>query len=99
MKTVQDTLNERGNQHGKFADNARFSQIVKSVMRDYKSWNFLSNEKREALEMIAHKISRILAGDSNHADHWRDIAGYATLAEQSITQKETPLGKEDTTAT
>ncbi len=29
--------------------------------------------------MIAHKIASILAGDPNEIDHWRDIAGYATL--------------------
>jgi hypothetical protein len=33
----------------------------------------------EALSMIVMKISRILTGDPNHADHWADIAGYATL--------------------
>jgi hypothetical protein len=29
--------------------------------------------------MILNKVSRILAGDPGHVDHWDDIAGYATL--------------------
>lgn len=38
----------------------------------------------EALDMICHKIARILAGDPNEPDHWHDIAGYATLVEKEI---------------
>jgi len=41
----------------------------------------MSASHREALEMIAHKIGRILNGDPNYADSWHDIAGYAKLAE------------------
>lgn len=39
----------------------------------------LTPDQREALEMIAHKIGRILNGDPDYADSWRDIAGYAQL--------------------
>ena len=39
----------------------------------------LSPDQREALEMIAHKIARILNGDPDYADSWHDIAGYAQL--------------------
>jgi hypothetical protein len=35
--------------------------------------------QRESLEMIAHKISRIVNGDANYMDSWVDIAGYAQL--------------------
>jgi hypothetical protein len=33
----------------------------------------------EALEMICTKIARILSGNPNDPDHWKDIAGYAEL--------------------
>lgn len=36
------------------------------------------------LEMIAHKIARILNGDPNYADNWHDIAGYATLIDLQL---------------
>ena len=39
----------------------------------------MQHDQIECLEMIAHKIGRILNGDPNYGDSWRDIAGYATL--------------------
>lgn len=30
--------------------------------------------------MILHKCGRILSGDPNEPDHWRDIEGYARIA-------------------
>jgi hypothetical protein len=44
----------------------------------------MTASQREALEMIAHKISRILAGDPHFADHWTDISGYARLVERQL---------------
>ena len=85
-QNVSDTLQERGKQHGKFADNAKFSQTLRQMMRSSPRWAFMTQEQCEALEMIACKMSRIISGDANHTDHWRDIAGYATLAEQSISE-------------
>jgi hypothetical protein len=32
--------------------------------------------QREALHQIATKLALILAGNAQHADHWRDLAGY-----------------------
>jgi hypothetical protein len=42
-------------------------------------WTGLAPDQQEALDMIAHKIARILNGDPNYADSWVDIAGYAQL--------------------
>lgn len=44
-------------------------------------------DQMEALEMIAHKIARILNGDPDYEDSWRDIAGYATLVADRLTGK------------
>lgn len=46
------------------------------------SWYTLSVSHKEALEMIAHKIGRILNGDPNYDDSWIDVAGYAKLGEK-----------------
>lgn len=40
---------------------------------------FTHDVKKEALAMIATKIARIVNGNSDDPDHWRDIAGYAEL--------------------
>lgn len=48
-------------------------------MRLTDNWELLQPFQVEALEMIAHKIGRILNGDPNYDDSWVDIAGYAKL--------------------
>ena len=42
-------------------------------------WHSLAPDQREALEMVFHKVGRILNGDPDYADSWADIAGYAKL--------------------
>lgn len=44
-------------------------------------------DQMEALEMIVHKIGRILNGDPDYSDSWRDIAGYATLVADRLDGK------------
>ncbi len=56
-------------------------------MRTREGWIRLSFSQREALEMIAHKIGRILNGDPDYADSWHDIAGYAKLVEDELNEK------------
>ena len=34
--------------------------------------------------MIAHKLGRICAGDPDFPDHYKDIAGYATLVAKEL---------------
>lgn len=72
-------LQQRGSRYGEFKDNANISQQLKSVM--YSSTNYFSlpNDMKESLQMIAHKIARILEGDPYYDDSWVDIAGYAKL--------------------
>lgn len=41
---------------------------------------YLTPTQLESLDMILHKCGRILSGDPNEPDHWRDIEGYARLA-------------------
>lgn len=73
-------LTERGTTHGKFEDNARYGQMLRHQFRQSKGWENATHVQREALDYIAGKLSRILSGQPGHADHFRDIAGYAELA-------------------
>lgn len=82
---IEDILNERQKTHGSFSVHALATQEMKEAMRGYANWEVLNPSQRESLEMIAHKIGRILAGDPNHKDHWADIAGYATLCANQLT--------------
>jgi len=65
--------------HGNYRDTANISQALKGVMSVGKNWEALKDTQREALELIAMKIARILSGDQNYRDHWDDIEGYAEL--------------------
>lgn len=70
---------ERGSRYGKFKDGADIMQSLKDVMREVDGWNNLTPSQKEALDIIQHKVGRILNGDPNYDDSWKDIAGYATL--------------------
>lgn len=83
---INETLTERGNRYGSFLDNATLTQALTETMRLTNKWGALETDQKEALEMIAHKISRILNGDPNYADSWHDIAGYATLVENRLNE-------------
>lgn len=84
MTDINTTLEERGKRYGAFKDHALLSQQLKSVMELRDSWFTLEADQKEALEMIAHKIARILNGDPNYDDSWHDIAGYATLVAERL---------------
>lgn len=79
---VEDVLKERGQRYGKFKDHAittqRLKASIEKSLEEFKG-RFLSPDKQEALDMICHKIGRIVTGDENYADSWVDIAGYAQL--------------------
>jgi Domain of unknown function (DUF6378) len=83
---INDTLNERAKTHGDFQENGRIMQMLKDASKTGKNWPHLSDDKKEAIEMILHKIGRILSGNPNEPDHWKDIAGYATLVENILTK-------------
>lgn len=76
---TEQLITERGSRYGKFKDGAEIMQELKDVMRKVDGWHNLTPSQREALDMIQHKIGRILNGDPTYDDSWKDIAGYATL--------------------
>lgn len=84
MSDVNETLNERGKRYGDFLHHAHISQYLKGAMRDCPKWVQLHSDQQEALEMIAHKIARILNGDPHYSDSWHDIAGYSRLVEERL---------------
>ena len=84
LPSIADTLAERGNRYGVFSSHAAITQNLKNQMQCAPNWGRLSASQREALDMIAHKIGRILNGDPNYADSWHDIAGYASLVELEL---------------
>lgn len=81
---VDAILEERGKRYGSFKEHADVTQAIKEVMRAGNNWEKLDSDQKEALEMIAHKIGRIINGDPNYRDSWDDIAGYAMLVSKAL---------------
>lgn len=77
---IEQLLDERRHTHGDFEENAITAQQFKQTLRCNPSWIDMTSVQREALEVICAKIARIVCGNPNELDHWRDIIGYATLA-------------------
>ena len=81
--SIDSTLVERQKRYGDFSKHAQISQDLQRSMRKVAAWNDLSDTHREALQMIQHKVARILNGDPDYRDNWHDIQGYAKLAEDT----------------
>lgn len=79
MDEVRQILQAREARHGSFETHAELAQWLKHVVREAGRNKHLEATHAEALDMILHKIARIMNGDPNYRDHWLDIAGYATL--------------------
>jgi len=78
------TLEERGKRYGEFAVHAKITMDIKRLFRQHAAAS-LDDDQLEALDMIAHKLGRIFAGDPHYADSWHDIAGYAQLVATRLT--------------
>lgn len=78
-KKLATVLSERGSRYGTLMSNATISQGLKEIIHSSSNWEAMPPDMREALDMIVHKISRIVEGDFNYDDSWIDISGYSTL--------------------
>lgn len=74
-------LTERRREHGEFSAHAAITQALKSMVRahrlDVAERAPLGEVQQEAMDMIFHKIGRIVNGNPHNIDSWKDIAGYA----------------------
>ena len=86
---IDKTLAERGTRYGTFAGHAEVTQGLKRYMATElaKRNKVLADDQWEALEMIAHKIARIINGDADYSDSWVDVAGYAKLVADRLDGK------------
>jgi len=84
MSDIDNTLAQRGARYGEFTEHADITQGLKTVMNRTPKWAALADDQKEALEMVAHKIGRILNGDPNYIDSWTDIIGYTRLVEKRL---------------
>lgn len=90
MADIGKVLEERGSRYGEFKNHAEIAQGLKHEMHVSPGWNRLDPDMKEALEMVQHKIARILNGDPQYLDNWVDGAGYFKLVADRLEAKSEP---------
>ena len=83
---VDQVLDSRAKDYGKFIEGAEIMQMLKRLVHNYieERGTPLAFDQREAIDMIIHKLGRIINGNPDKVDHWVDIAGYATLVAERL---------------
>ena len=76
MDVMDAMLAARKARYGDFADQAVLSQALKVVMTSHPKYDEMPAYMCEALEMVQHKVARIINGDPFYDDSWVDIVGY-----------------------
>lgn len=81
---IEEVTSDRGNEYGDFRYQGALAQALKDVVRDHPGWRRLAPYQQEALDMILHKISRIINGNPYNVDSWLDIEGYARITRTRV---------------
>lgn len=76
---VSPILEERGRTHGDVEEQADIYDRMIRIMEPYFIAKAINPVQKQSLRVIALKMSRIIAGNPNEPDHWKDIEGYAKL--------------------
>ena len=76
---IEKVISDRGVNYGRFEDGAEIMQQLKLIAHTSQGWKKMKPIQREGMDMILHKIGRILNGDPSYADNWIDIEGYSKL--------------------
>ena len=85
---VDEILKERGKKYGSYELNLSSRAQILSILdeiHEEKNGELLSEINRQALNDIVIKLVR-LAATPKHKDSWTDIAGYAKLNQELITE-------------
>lgn len=106
--SLDSVLEDRGNNYGSFHTQSNLSQTLnKIVTQHYISVRAVPgqpvpqvpNFMAESLHMICHKMARICNGNEKHIDSWQDIAGYAQLVVNILTEDEEKAKEEPSETT
>lgn len=83
-------LTERGKKYGNYLKQTEISCELRKVINKAIAERalILASDQEDALIMTCVKISRIINGDPDYSDNWRDISGYAGLVADRLDGKE-----------
>lgn len=98
MADIKATLLDRGAVYGNFHEQAKIIENILYAINQGAKGKCFEADQKAALEMIAHKIARIVNGNADYADSWLDIAGYALLVANRLEADAIKFGKADNAA-
>lgn len=89
ISEVAVILTERGSKYGSFTRLSVYEQLLKDAIRNHPQWEQLRPFEKTAIEMILHKVARLVngGGGSNHLDTVIDIQGYAKLIQDEYERR------------
>ena len=87
---INTIMEERGSSYGDFGSQAMCAQTLKQILHGHAHRHGvdLSGEQKEAIDMMATKLSRIVNGDPNKVDSWRDVEGYAKIIADRLEEQQ-----------
>ena len=77
-ENIKEVTDIREQRYGSLKVQGKLAQDLKDVAHNSSKWNKLLPYQKECIDMVMHKISRILEGDPKYIDSWRDIVGYVS---------------------
>lgn len=90
VANVPTLISQRASTHGPFDRSSATVQETKDLWRAAPNWERMHSWQRECLDMVAHKVGRILHGDPDYNDHWVDIQGYVARVLEYIDRLHPP---------
>ncbi len=86
---ISNLLAQRGEEYGNFMANADITIKIKQILHRRIADRGLNlfPDQLHAMDMIATKLARIVNGNYNNVDSWKDIAGYAKLVVDRLESK------------
>lgn len=82
---IEEKVVARDARYGDYAEEAALADMVMNLLTD--RGERLLPYQRQAIRMIATKLSRLVSGDSNWLDGWVDIAGYSILVARQLKKR------------
>lgn len=86
---LEKVLQDREKTHGDFEKGAEIFDQLMELLEENRDKFTVS--QRYGLTHIMGKLTRIIGGNANEIDHWRDLAGYATLVVKSLKKEQSAV--------
>lgn len=87
MNDLEKILEDRRKEYGDFEDVAAMTRGIMNTMDWHGGILNMPADQYEAMHMIAQKQARIVNGNADNVDSWKDIAGYAMLIANRLASK------------